>query len=69
MFIKPGRKNRQYSYTPQFYKPEKEHGNERRPIRFRRTHVYRKTGRSLIGIIAALIFITYMLHLLSQIGK
>ena len=71
MFIKP-RKNRQYSYTPQFYNPEKEtEETGRRPIRFRRGHSSggSKTGRSIIRVVLLFGVILYLLQLLSQLGQ
>ena len=69
MLIKPGKKHRQYSYTPRFYNPEARGEDGRRPIRFSRAGVYRKSGRSLIIVIISIGFIVYILHLLSQLGK
>jgi len=69
MFAKPGKKNRQYSYTPRFYAPETRDEDGRRPIRFDRGGGYRKSGRSLVFVLAAIGFIVYILHLLSQMGQ
>lgn len=69
MLMKPGKKHRQYSYTPRFYNPETRGEDGRKPIHFSRAGVYRKSGRSLIFVLAAIGFIVYILHLLSQIGQ
>ena len=71
MFTKPGRKNRQYSYTPQFYDPEKEKQETgRRQIKFRRgSGTSKKSGRPVLKFLLSLAFIFYIIHLLSQIGR
>jgi hypothetical protein len=70
MFLKPGRKHRQYSYTPVYYDPDKEaRETGRRPIKFHRGSGKAKTGKSFIGIAIALGIIVYVLYLLSQIGQ
>ncbi|HQU72313.1 MAG TPA: hypothetical protein PKV71_11960 [Calditrichia bacterium] len=72
MFIKPGRKNRQYSYEPRFYKPEvNEDGTPRRRISFQRSPGYGRgmMGKGILPKVLGIGLVIYLLYLFTQWGS
>lgn len=66
MFIKLA-KHRSFEYTPRYYDPDKEK-RKHRSIRIRRRR-HEVKGRSLIWMIAALAFISYLMYFLLKLQQ
>lgn len=60
-------KHRKFDYTPRIYNPDKEEGARPR-IEFRRMHGHRKS-RSFIWLLFLLLFVVYIIILLSKFGN
>ena len=72
MFLRPGKKHRQYGYTPRFYKPEEDQAQRvRKRIHFRSNSEQNsksKRSRSIIVGVALILVILWAIMQLQQAG-